>query len=111
RRRGAETGGPVRLASARMDVRLGKARADRVDPHALPCELLREPDGEAGDRALRPGVVDIVEGRAEPGRDRRDRHDRAAPPAAAAREPARGLAGADIGAEHVDLEEPAHALD
>ena len=84
---------------------------DAIHPHALGSQFNRQATGQRVDRALRAGVVDIKVGRAEPRRGRRNEHDRAALPAAALHHPPRRLARGEVGAQSIDLEDVAHALE
>jgi hypothetical protein len=61
-----------------VDLGLDDAGADRVDADAFAGDLPGEAEGEGLDRPLGGGVVDVLPGRAELGRGRRDVDDRAA---------------------------------
>ena len=79
--------------------------------HALGGELLGEASGQRVDRAFRCGVVDIEAGRTEARGGRRHHHDRAARAPGGLRQSSRRLARGEAGAQHIDLENAAHALD
>ena len=102
----ARSGSP-RLAWISVSMRPGR-RA--LTLHALRAEFFRQPEGQGVDRAFRAGVVDIEVWRAEARGGRRHQHDRTARAAGRLRHATSRLARREIRAEHVDLEDPPHAL-
>ena len=64
--------GTARVSGRRVNLGVGCTRRHRINPDLLPGDLAGKPYRERFDGGLRRGVVNVLRGRAERGRNRRD---------------------------------------
>jgi len=62
----AETFRPVRLSAAGVNFRFDQSGTNRIDANSLLRQFLGQANRQCVQSCLRPGIVDVFEGRTQP---------------------------------------------